>query len=59
MKHTDEKECYCQTCDKDFNYLGIASHRASHRRRGEDCIITYTNGETYKHRALRQRDDSV
>lgn len=40
------KTCYCHTCDKRFHYLGINSHRAAHRRRGEKCTITYTYGNT-------------
>ncbi len=43
------KDCYCHNCKKDFHYLGISSHRAMHRRRREDCTITYTNGNTYIH----------
>lgn len=46
---TSSKETFCHACSKWFHYLGIASHRAGHRRRGEDCRITYTNGETYIH----------
>lgn len=57
-KYTDEKECYCHTCDRDFHYLGIAAHRRSHLRRGEQCVITYENGDTVTHGkpALRQRE---
>ena len=46
MYVTKDKNCYCWTCDKDFHYLGIAKHRASHRDKKEDCKITYTNGDT-------------
>ncbi len=49
MSHTNQKGCYCHTCDRWFNYLGIASHRAGHRRRKENCKITYTSGETSKY----------
>lgn len=56
-KHTDEKECYCRTCDRWFNYLGIASHRAAHLRKGEECTITYTNGDTYKHGGALERQE--
>lgn len=38
--------CYCHTCKKSFHYLGINSHRAAHRRRAEDCTITYSKGDT-------------
>lgn len=41
---TKEKECYCCTCDKHFHYLGIATHRAMHRDKKEDCTIIYTYG---------------
>lgn len=39
------KTCYCHTCEKAFHYLGINSHRAYHRRRMQDCDITYTHGD--------------
>lgn len=44
-----EKECYCVTCDKEFNSLGIARHRAMHRDRRENCTIVYKNGERRVH----------
>lgn len=44
-----EKECYCVTCDKEFNSLGIARHRAMHRDRRETCTIVYKNGEKRDH----------
>lgn len=50
MKVTRAKNCYCYTCKKDFHYLGIARHRAIHRERREDCIISYTNGDKYIHK---------
>lgn len=46
MEVTRNKNCYCHTCDKDIHYLGIANHRAGHRRRKEDCKITFTHGNT-------------
>lgn len=48
MKKTpaDEKNCYCHTCKRDFHYLGINTHRAMHRRKKENCKITYTYGNT-------------
>lgn len=45
-----DKDCYCHTCDKEFNSFGIARHRAMHRDKKEDCKITYKNGETINHR---------
>lgn len=44
---TRQKNCYCHTCARDIHYLGINSHRAAHRRRFEDCKITFTYGDTY------------
>jgi len=44
------KDCYCHTCGKEFHYLGINMHRAMHRKRKEDCRITYTYGDTYNFR---------
>ena len=49
MKVTNDKNCYCHTCEKSFHYLGIARHRAMHRDRKETCKITYTCGDTYTH----------
>ena len=39
----------CHTCNKHYHYLGIAKHRAMHRKKMEDCVITYTNGDTFNH----------
>ena len=47
MKVTNQKRCFCHTCDKWFHYLGINRHRASHRDKKERCTITYTYGDTY------------
>lgn len=49
MQVTTEKETYCHTCSRWFHYLGIANHRKAHLVRGEQCRITYTNGDTYVH----------
>lgn len=46
MNVTRDKNCYCHNCETSFHYLGIASHRAGHRRRHEDCVITFTDGTT-------------
>lgn len=35
---------YCFTCDKVYNSLGIARHRAMHRDKKEDCTIEFTRG---------------
>jgi len=32
---------FCHTCDKAFQTLGIARHRAMHRDKREDCDISY------------------
>lgn len=45
---TNDKDCYCHTCGRDFHYLGIARHRAMHRDRKENCEITFTDGNTIK-----------
>lgn len=44
-----EKNCYCHTCKKDFHYLGIARHRAMHRDKKEDCVISFTNDKKYRY----------
>ena len=48
-----EKRCYCHTCERAFNHHGIATHRWMHRRRGEECKITYSDGRTYVYHAPR------
>ena len=55
MRVTNNKNCYCYTCKKSFHYLGIARHRAMHRDKKENCEITYTNGDTYKHQTSKPR----
>ena len=45
MSVTRRKECHCFTCNQDFHYLGIASHRAAHRRRKEYCMIEFSCGD--------------
>jgi len=45
MKAAKNNTCYCYTCEREYHYLGINSHRAAHRRRRENCIIGYTNGK--------------
>ena len=45
----DEADCYCNTCDMAIHHLGIASHRAAHRRRYEDCLIEYSDGRVWFH----------
>lgn len=49
MKVTRDKNCWCETCEEPFHYLGIARHRAYHRKRKEIVYITYSNGDRYKH----------
>ena len=44
------KDCYCNTCKKEFNTLGIARHRAMHRDKQEDCKITYKDGKTLNYK---------
>lgn len=38
----------CETCDRYFKSLGIARHRAMHRDKREDCVITTKEG-TFKY----------
>lgn len=40
-----DKNCYCYACNKSIASLGVASHRAMHRRRKENCTIRYSNGK--------------
>lgn len=46
-------ECYCETCERVFKSLGIASHRAAHLRRHESCTIVYSNGKRIVHQRLK------
>lgn len=59
MRARRTKDCYCFTCGRSFNYLGIASHRASHRRRREDCTIMFTYGDvkSWKYSELKGEDN--
>lgn len=43
---TEDKDCYCFTCRRDFHYLGISKHRKMHMKKKQDCKISYTNGKT-------------
>ena len=47
MNRNHGPTCYCHTCRRWFDPLGIASHRAMHRRKREDCTIMFTAGDTY------------
>ena len=52
--------CYCHTCDRTIGHRGIASHRAAHRRRKENCKITYSHGDTWNHRfAEKPKEDAA
>lgn len=41
--------CYCRTCNKYYLPLGIARHRAMHRDKKQNCIITFSTGITYEY----------
>nr|DAR75471.1 MAG TPA: hypothetical protein [Caudoviricetes sp.] len=58
MRARVTKDCYCYTCDREFNYLGIARHRAAHRDRHEDCTIrfTYGNIRVWKYSELERNE---
>jgi hypothetical protein len=46
----EDKDCYCHTCKKEFHHFGIARHRAMHRDKKEDCVITFSGGDKYLYR---------
>lgn len=50
---------HCETCNRWFKPLGIMRHRAMHRDRHEDCVITFTRGKRYKYSfsKLKDKDD--
>ena len=50
--------CYCHTCNRTFFALGIAGHRAAHKRRKELVKISYSH-ETLVHdyRPVKGEDD--
>ena len=56
---TNVKHCYCHTCKKPFHYLGIARHRVAHKERGEDCLITYTHGDTHSYNYADKQEGRV
>lgn len=45
-----EPDCYCYTCGREIHHLGIMSHRAAHRRRGEDCKIAFSTGKVFTYK---------
>jgi len=48
MRNRDtSKNCYCYTCKKEMNSLGVARHRAMHRDKKEKCRIQMSDGNTY------------
>jgi len=47
MNNINKKRCFCYTCGRYFNYMGIARHRSMHRDKKEDCKIRYTNGDVF------------
>lgn len=51
-------KCYCHTCGAEYHTLGIASHRAMHRRKNEDCTITFTSGNTFTWRYSKKKPDT-
>lgn len=52
--------CYCHTCHKGFYSLGIARHRAAHRDKKENCVITFSGGntESYNYENKDKKNDS-
>ena len=50
MRTTNEKNCYCYTCKKDFHHLGIMRHRATHRDKKENCTIEFTHGNVVEYK---------
>lgn len=41
--------CYCETCKREIQSMGIARHRAAHRDKKELCIIQYSTGKRKEH----------
>lgn len=37
-------KCWCHNCQRDIHYMGIATHRAMHKRRKERVEITMVYG---------------
>jgi len=52
-----EPDCYCYTCEREIHHLGIMSHRAAHRRRGEDCKIEFSTGRVVAYQFSADRDE--
>lgn len=48
--------CYCHTCKRSINSLGVMMHRKAHRVRGEDCKITYSSKGTIIHRFSERKE---
>lgn len=52
-----DPDCHCFTCDRDIHHLGIMSHRAAHRRRGELCKIMFSDGRTIVYHYDKRLED--
>lgn len=57
LKEERKKDCYCETCNKYFHHLGIARHRAMHRERKENCVISYSDYSTVFHKFKKEEED--
>ena len=56
MKSSKEKDCYCYTCEKDINHLGIARHRAMHKHKNQYCKIMFSTGAVYEYEFDRKQN---
>ncbi len=53
---------FCHTCNKPYESLGIARHRAMHRDKKEDCEITMgftTYTYNYSQKRRKQNHDPI
>lgn len=48
-KVLNTKDCFCHTCGIEVHSLGIMPHRVKHKRKKEDCEITFTYGNKVKY----------
>lgn len=48
---------YCRTCEREFaSQTGLMNHRTMHRKKREDCIIEFANGNIRAWRFSKRKE---
>lgn len=48
MRVTRDKRVWRHTCKRAFHHGGIARHVKMHEEARQDCVVTYTHGNTLR-----------